>query len=301
MGHRLTQRTIIIALLAIAGVAAAVGVGYAAIPSGDGVIDGCYNKGSGQLRVIDAATGSSCDKNEKPLTWSQRGPKGDAGPAGAAGPVGPKGDTGATGPAGPKGDTGATGPAGPKGDIGPTGPQGAQGLTGPAGPQGPAGPAGISSAAFATASHKDLPEGSQVLVQSVGSGSWVTTVSVSEIGAAMNRYTDWVKPECLLYSRVFHGGALVGNAQIAGFDKATLPHYGDAATDGDASPTTSLTLNGGIYVPTGDTGTMELNCHIDRLVHAEESQGVVVNGPQHDHLGFLEGAQMVTMQVGGFS
>lgn len=56
-----------------------------------------------------------------------KGPKGDAGPAGA---TGPKGDTGATGPQGPQGIQGETGPQGPKGDTG------AEGAAGPAGADG---------------------------------------------------------------------------------------------------------------------------------------------------------------------
>ena len=104
------------------------GAAYAAVPSSDGVIHGCYNASSnpsGQLRVVDAEAGSKCAKNEKAMDWNQRGPKGDTGPtgptgpagaAGAAGATGAKGDIGATGPQGepgPRGDTGATGAAGP--------------------------------------------------------------------------------------------------------------------------------------------------------------------------------------------
>jgi hypothetical protein len=110
-----------IATLASVGVLTAAGVAYAAIPGSDGVINGCYNTGSnpsGQLRVIDAAAGGKCSKNETALSFNQQGPEGDKGDTG---PQGPKGDTGATGPKGETGATGATGPAGPQGPAGPAG------------------------------------------------------------------------------------------------------------------------------------------------------------------------------------
>ena len=53
--------------LALVGVLAAAGVAYAAIPGPDGVISACYNTGSnpsGQLRVIDTASGAKCSKND---------------------------------------------------------------------------------------------------------------------------------------------------------------------------------------------------------------------------------------------
>ena len=135
----------------LAGGAAAT---IAAIPGADGVINGCYQKNVGNLRVIDPSGGDSCRPSEIPISWSQtgpQGPKGDTGPQGptgpqgATGPQGPKGDTGATGAAGA---TGATGPQGLKGDTGATGatgPQGLKGDTGATGATGPAGPPGPSA------------------------------------------------------------------------------------------------------------------------------------------------------------
>src|SRR6059058_4261554 len=119
------------------------GVAFAAIPDSGGVINGCYQKNVGNLRVIDPSAGDSCRPSEIGISWSQTGPQGLQGPkgdTGATGPIGPQG------PAGPKGDTGATGaagPQGPKGDTGATGATGApgpKGDTGATGPQGPAGP-----------------------------------------------------------------------------------------------------------------------------------------------------------------
>ena len=127
------------------GVAATI----AAIPGANGVINGCYQKNVGNLRVIDPGSGDHCRPSEIPISWSQTGPKGATGATGATGPQGPKGDTGATGPIGPqglKGDTGATGATGPTGATGATGPTGATvatGATGAQGPKGDTGPQGI--------------------------------------------------------------------------------------------------------------------------------------------------------------
>lgn len=119
--HRRLTRKSSITLLALTGMLAAVGVGYAAIPGIGGVIHSCYNASSnpsGQLRVIDTEAGAKCAKNEKALDFNQQGPKGDKGDPGPRGPQGEQGEQGIPGPQGeqgPKGDTGATGPAGPAG------------------------------------------------------------------------------------------------------------------------------------------------------------------------------------------
>jgi hypothetical protein len=123
---RIKRRTGILALGLLA-VLAVVGVGYAAIPSGDGVIHSCYNASSnpsGQLRVIDTEAGAKCAKNEKALNFNQTGPQG------------PQGIQGIQGPQGVKGDTGLTGPQGIQGERGPQGFTGAQGVPGPPGPAG---------------------------------------------------------------------------------------------------------------------------------------------------------------------
>jgi hypothetical protein len=125
MRHKFTRKANI-TVIALLGVLAAVGVGYAAIPSAHGVIHSCYNASgnpSGTLRVIDVEAGAKCSKNERALNFNQRGPKGDTGPQG------PQGPTGETGPAGPAGTDGAAGPAGPAGAAGPPGPQGPAGTT----------------------------------------------------------------------------------------------------------------------------------------------------------------------------
>jgi len=85
-------------LAAAVALVAAAGVAYAAIPDSGGVVHGCYATRDGSLRVIDAATGQSCDpRKENALDWNVAGPQGPVGPAGPQGGVGPQG------PAGPAG------------------------------------------------------------------------------------------------------------------------------------------------------------------------------------------------------
>jgi hypothetical protein len=123
----------------------------AAIPGSGKVITGCYDKSTGQLRVIDADAGKKCEKSEQQLTWNQlgqqgpKGEKGDKGPKGDKGEKGPKGEKGEKGPKGEKGDRGPQGPKGekgPKGDKGEKGPKGDKGDRGPQGPKGEKGPKG---------------------------------------------------------------------------------------------------------------------------------------------------------------
>jgi hypothetical protein len=82
----------------IIGGLVAGGVAYATIPS-DNVIDGCYSRSGGTLRVIDS-TVTECKKGETALAWNVQGVQGDQGIQGVQG---------ATGPAGPAGPAGAAG------------------------------------------------------------------------------------------------------------------------------------------------------------------------------------------------
>lgn len=50
-----------------------------------GVIQGCYTKIGGILRVIDSAKGERCLGIEVPISWNQKGLKGDPGANGAPG------------------------------------------------------------------------------------------------------------------------------------------------------------------------------------------------------------------------
>ena len=63
------------------------GIAWAAIPGAGGVINGCYQKVEGQLRVIDPDT-ESCNPSEVAISWNEQGvqgEKGDRGDPGAAG------------------------------------------------------------------------------------------------------------------------------------------------------------------------------------------------------------------------
>ncbi len=60
---------------------------YAAIPDGSGTFNGCVNKITGFLRVVDPSKGMTCFtarglRQETAITWSQRGPQGPPGPSG---------------------------------------------------------------------------------------------------------------------------------------------------------------------------------------------------------------------------
>ena len=73
---------------AVVASALAGGVAWATIPGDGGVIQGCYTKVGGILRVIDTAKGERCFGIELPITWNQKGPKGDPGATGAGGAAG---------------------------------------------------------------------------------------------------------------------------------------------------------------------------------------------------------------------
>jgi hypothetical protein len=87
------------AMLVVTGAAAALAIGsiaWAAVPDGNGVIHGCYDKQSGGVRVTDTATNQPkpCTAKEAPLDWNQQGPQGIQG---VPGPQGPQGDPGPSG------------------------------------------------------------------------------------------------------------------------------------------------------------------------------------------------------------
>jgi len=91
LGRRSTLFTVSAIAVALAG-----GVAYALIPQ-DGVITGCYARGTGSLRVIDA--GATCRPGETLISWNQQGPEGPRGPEGPAGADGAAGAPGSPGPA----------------------------------------------------------------------------------------------------------------------------------------------------------------------------------------------------------
>jgi hypothetical protein len=110
---RLTKGLLVGAVIGFLVSSAAV-TAYATIPDSNGTIHGCYNPGSGVLKVVDPST-TNCAAGYNSLSWSQTGVQGPQGPQGAQGPVGATGPAGPTGPAGSQGPAGPTGPAGPAG------------------------------------------------------------------------------------------------------------------------------------------------------------------------------------------
>jgi hypothetical protein len=78
--------------------AVAAGVAFAAIPGPSGGIDGCYERRTGLLRVIDKAAGRQCLAIENPISWNTQGPPGEPGEKGDKGDTGDKGDPGDPGP-----------------------------------------------------------------------------------------------------------------------------------------------------------------------------------------------------------
>jgi hypothetical protein len=79
------KRALLVASL-VAALLLGAGVTWAAIPSGDSVIHGCYrtsNPAIGSLIVIDAEAGQICPSGTAPLNWNQTGPQGS--PGGLAG------------------------------------------------------------------------------------------------------------------------------------------------------------------------------------------------------------------------
>jgi hypothetical protein len=121
-------RDLIAAVLgAVAATVLAGGIAWAAIPGPGAVIQGCYQKVSGQLRVVE--TPSECLPSELPISWGQSG----TGATGPSGPSGPSGSAGPSGPAGAEGPDGAQGPSGPKGEKGDSGAPGIPGSGTPVG------------------------------------------------------------------------------------------------------------------------------------------------------------------------
>jgi type VI protein secretion system component Hcp len=113
-------------LIVVGALGGAAPAGAATAPT---VINGCYSRLLGVLRVVTPPF-SNCLFTEAPLSWNRQGPAGPGGPQGSPGPQGPQGRQGATGPQGQQGTPGAPGS------------QGATGGQGPQGDRGPAGPAG---------------------------------------------------------------------------------------------------------------------------------------------------------------
>jgi hypothetical protein len=156
-----------------AAVVVSVGMAYATIPDGSGVIHGCYSQSRGALRVVDAPTEQCNPNSEVPIEWNRQGPRGATGLQGLQG---------------------APGPQGPQGDVGPQGPQGA------AGPQGDKGDAGPSDAYGARAGSVPLTgpdERTVVLTRDVPQGSYVVTARVEVFTGSGTTGTRYIS--CTLF------------------------------------------------------------------------------------------------------
>lgn len=188
------------------------------------------------------------------------------------GPLGPQGPIGPIGPTGPPGPQGVPGPQGPQG------PQGEQGVAGPAGQTGPVGPAGISQARFEFAGpSSDMGSDFRLLFRAVlPPGNWVAIATVSDIGGTWDE--GFADPECQLRD---DAGGVLGGA------RASLP-IPDIVTSNFVS--TTMTLNGGTVIPPG-AGGISLWCRV--AVFDSDLEPVANRGS-------LGGAQMLSMQVGGF-
>jgi hypothetical protein len=100
------RRSPAIAAASIALLVAVSAVAVASIPGSGSVVNACYQKNGGGLRVIDAAKrgrAGKCRSGEKALSWNEQGPKGSQGIAGTPGTPGTQGTAGAPGSPGPAG------------------------------------------------------------------------------------------------------------------------------------------------------------------------------------------------------
>jgi len=205
---RQSQRVVMLSAVAVVLLGA---IGYASIPSADGVIYGCYKKSGGSLRVIDKSV-TICGKDETQISWNQQGSPGPQGP------MGPQGLQGEQGPAGP------AGPAGPQGE---------------AGPSGPAGPAGVSAATFTfTTTSVQIPTNqfTHVISKGLPPGNWtvVATANIHVFGP-FDGGDKIVTARCELRN----GAGVIGSA----LDRRVLPE--------DDQIISSLSLNGGAFFPEG--------------------------------------------------
>jgi hypothetical protein len=108
----LGRRSARMLLTATALLAGAAGIALATIPGSNGVINGCFEKRTGLLRVIDTEAGKTCTQWETPISWNQ---KGEQGLQGIQGEKGDKGDPGVPGEDGAAGAPGADGKDGQDG------------------------------------------------------------------------------------------------------------------------------------------------------------------------------------------
>ena len=242
-------------MLAAALALAGVGMAHAA-PAGEvgaqasgqaqgqgaiGVIEGCVEAGSNELRI--PAAGARCQSGERALSLlllrqrrrsrarhRMKGAPGSTGAPGLAGAVGVRGATGPRGARGLPGATGPTGAAGPTGAVGQLGLPGATGATGATGREGPAGALagfaaaekegeevaleGASEASPATVASLSLPAGRFIVQAKVETVMYDTSTGAS--GAA----------SCRLVDRSGANGAVLGQDESITAGAMVVPFYG---------------------------------------------------------------------------
>lgn len=101
----MNKRLLSLAAAVVVGTALAGGIAAHGIPGAGSVINGCYQKNEGQLRLIDPH--GRCRPSEVAIAWSVKGEKGDKGDPGAPGKDGRDGVDGVDGADGADG-TGVT-------------------------------------------------------------------------------------------------------------------------------------------------------------------------------------------------
>jgi len=195
------------AFVVLGGAAAAVAASLA--PS-TAVINACFDKKNGALRLVDA--GVACAKSESAVSWNQ------------VGPIGPAGATGATGRDGRDGLPGITGASGPTGATGPQGVQGAQGVPGVAGPQGlqgPEGPAGSGSGG-GTVSDASSCSGANGVAYSRGQDNVDLFAKIDDIkGESQDaRHKDEIDVQSFTWGGIINTVSTVGGGGGAGKSKA---------------------------------------------------------------------------------
>jgi hypothetical protein len=175
---------------------------------------------------------------------------------------------GQTGPAGLPGAAGATGATGAAGAPGAPGPAGPAGPTGPVGPAGPGGPSVTATFAFgAPNTFLGAPDQlTEVASKHVDGGSYaaVASVSLDEQGNFGGDIIDDL--ECELHN----GDSFIGGAT----DRRVLPNLDKIIA--------SLSINGGAQVPAGG-GDISLWCRAQ------------------SGIGYVDGAQVMILKIGGFA
>jgi type VI secretion system secreted protein Hcp len=116
--RRLAGRGAKVAIPTMAALGAGSAIAVAQV-TGEDPIDGCYNRLTGLLRIVEDP--NDCRALETAIQWNRRGPQGEQGVPGPRGDIGPPGSAGPQGPAGSAGADGAQGPQGPAGPAGPPG------------------------------------------------------------------------------------------------------------------------------------------------------------------------------------